>query len=135
MAEVVPVDMWICCYCEGGNLLDLANECCPVCGHGQCGSCLGPGQEYSVTLAVGFTTDPLPLAGGAFASSSPSSSFGRLSASSPHEHHINGFNNATIITNTVEDVWTCCQCSAENLTANAPERCPICAHFKDDSCT
>ena len=134
MAAIIPQDAWMCCQCNGANVIKL-EDYCPDCGHYRCDACLGPGQSYGDTPAMGFSTDSLPLAGGAFASSSSGSSFGRLPASSLHEHHINGFNNATIITNTVEDVWTCCQCSAENLTANSPERCPICAHYKDDSCT
>ena len=137
MAEVVlvvPADMWICCYCNAGNLLETANEYCPVCGHQICSACLGPGETYNATLAMGFPTDSLPLAGGSFASLSPSSS-GRLPASSPHEHHVSGPNNANIITNTREDVWTCCQCHSVNLTANSPERCPVCEHFKGDHCT
>ncbi|XTI90213.1 hypothetical protein V2W45_1213250, partial [Cenococcum geophilum] len=119
-APVVPVDMWICCECNGGNLVANADQCCPVCGHRRCSTCIGPGQPYSDTPAMGFPTDSLPPAGGAFASSSPSSSFGRLPASSPHEHHVSGLNNASIITNMGDDVWICCECGGTNLY----ELCP-----------
>lgn len=127
----MPQDVWVCCGCDGANLIPLTDGHCPVCGHVLCLGC----QVSAVASAFNLLTDSLPLAGGAFASSSPSSSSGRLPASPPHEHHINGFNNATIITNTVEDVWTCCQCGSANLTINSPECCPVCEHFKDDNCT
>lgn len=32
------------------------------------------------------------------------------------------------------DVWICCQCGSSNHTANSPERCPICSHFRDSYC-
>ena len=31
-------------------------------------------------------------------------------------------------------VWTCCQCKSSNMTAMAPERCPICGHGRCSSC-
>ena len=32
------------------------------------------------------------------------------------------------------DVWTCCQCRAPNLEANAPTKCPVCNHTRCSSC-
>jgi hypothetical protein len=35
----VPLDMWICCECNCANLIPMADDYCPVCGHLRCGSC------------------------------------------------------------------------------------------------
>ncbi|KAF2184067.1 hypothetical protein K469DRAFT_709966 [Zopfia rhizophila CBS 207.26] len=43
----VPNDMWQCCGCGGGNLIALADEQCPVCGHTRDISCKGPGSQMS----------------------------------------------------------------------------------------
>ncbi len=45
-SDKVPDDVWICCECEGSNLIALAEEKCPVCKHSKCKSCTGPGQAY-----------------------------------------------------------------------------------------
>jgi rubrerythrin len=29
------------------------------------------------------------------------------------------------------DVWICGDCGASNLIANAPDRCPVCGHYRD----
>ena len=31
--------------------------------------------------------------------------------------------------------WFCCQCGAANIDGTAPERCPICQHFKCAGCS
>ena len=31
-------------------------------------------------------------------------------------------------------VWKCCGCSGTNLDANAPTRCPVCSHYRCDTC-
>ena len=33
------------------------------------------------------------------------------------------------------DVWTCCECRANNLIATAPEKCPLCSHSRCHRCT
>ena len=47
---VVPLDMWICCACDGGNLAGLSGEQCPVCAHDKCSGCYGPGECYEERL-------------------------------------------------------------------------------------
>ena len=32
------------------------------------------------------------------------------------------------------DVWSCCQCASPISTANSPEQCPVCGHFRCNSC-
>ena len=34
----------------------------------------------------------------------------------------------------MNDVWTCCQCKASNLTENADKRCPVCEHTRCGDC-
>ncbi|KAF1957954.1 hypothetical protein CC80DRAFT_503492 [Byssothecium circinans] len=53
---VVPNDMWICCLCNQGNLIPLADQQCPVCGHWRDATCIEPGQQYS-TAAIVFSDD------------------------------------------------------------------------------
>ena len=33
------------------------------------------------------------------------------------------------------DVWTCCKCKNLNLNAHAPDRCSVCQHYRDATCT
>ena len=33
------------------------------------------------------------------------------------------------------DVWNCCHCGNSNLKHNAPDRCPICPHYRCGKCT
>lgn len=136
MAEI-PSDVWVCCQCDGANLIPLMDEKCPVCDHDRCSMCQSPGNSYNVTSAVDLSKDALSFATSSSAVPSTSPSFSRISACSFQEHgtnHIGGFNNAGIITNMGDDVWTCCQCDAANYMINSPERCPICAHFKCTMC-
>ena len=32
------------------------------------------------------------------------------------------------------DMWTCCACGNTNLDATAPDRCPVCGHYRDSCC-
>jgi len=32
------------------------------------------------------------------------------------------------------DVWVCCSCGGDNTEANAPERCPLCGHYRQGCC-
>ena len=133
----VPLDVWVCCQCNGPNLIPLMDEKCPVCGHDRCSMCQSPGNSYNVTSAVDLSKDALSLATSSFAVPSTSTSFSRISACSSQEHetnHIDGFNNASIITNMEGDVWNCCQCNSANLMANSPDRCPVCEHFRCRLC-
>lgn len=136
MTAIIPGDAWMCCQCSGANVIEL-EEYCPDCNHQKCSTCLGPGQSYDATLALGFSTDALSLATSSSAVPSTSPSFSRISACSSQEHdtnHTGGFNNAGIITDMDDDVWVCCQCKSANLAANSPERCPVCAHFQCSIC-
>ncbi|OCL11965.1 hypothetical protein AOQ84DRAFT_171185 [Glonium stellatum] len=138
MPPDTPADAWRCCQCDGSNS-GLTEKFCPICSHIRCDRCTGHDDSHSMDPARDCSTNFLPVATSLFAGPSISPSFTSLPASSVHEHcsnhvgHIDGV-NSSVISNTGNDVWGCCQCDNPNLFALCPDRCPVCEHYKCPQC-
>ncbi|OCK82503.1 hypothetical protein K432DRAFT_472008 [Lepidopterella palustris CBS 459.81] len=106
MTDIVPPDMWICSACNGPNLIELAEERCPVCEHVRCPACKGPGDEYTVACGLFLDPDMFSLSTGSFPATAFSIPGGASrSLSSIYGHGAEGFTKANVIGHLGGDGW------------------------------
>jgi hypothetical protein len=134
--DIVPADMWICCQCGGGNLISHT-DVCPDCLNPKCGDCPGPGDEYTLATSLFSDADNYALDRGpmrpSWTSQFANAAHFNADAFVPRRYTSPFLGQPKVTTR--GDVWTCCSCGTANLMANAPERCPVCEHYRCDCCT
>lgn len=143
-SERVPADMWKCCQCNDGNLIELAAEKCPVCQHDRCQSCKPPKPS---SAAEGTSVAAIPALSYGNEVQNPYHSVESPSYTSSPTYGsaplwMNGYNIAFSGSSNMsgghnfnyDDVWVCCQCGGTNLNSLARECCPVCRHYRRGCC-
>lgn len=145
--EIVPEGYWMCCSCNSPNIVELAESKCPACGHDKGNCCAQPGDPKPIPESCYTMSFPSAQATDPYSRSQPHSpDYSRCCRPNADDsYHIQSsdwgtrYPNATLPGATQHpdgtDVWNCCGCSANNLTANSPDRCPVCSHYRCGYCT
>ncbi|KAF2251832.1 hypothetical protein BU26DRAFT_602336 [Trematosphaeria pertusa] len=119
----VPEDMWICGECNGGNLIELTADQCPVCGHTKDHCCIGPGEQYPKRTGL-FPGHPELNYSSSHIHTTPSPcipSEGQCDINTLCRGGGPFINNADGIP---DDVWICSECGGENR--DWYDVCPLC---------
>jgi hypothetical protein len=127
----VPSDMWICCNCDGGNLIAIAKERCPVCTHARCSNyCKGPNTPLD-DWSGPFSSQGHPDAFSTEDPASPMSSTPPTYRSSMKLYVVMAFNipeepvTLPAAGKPCSGYWVCDNCGASN-SGLTPDFCPVC---------
>ncbi|KAF2139077.1 uncharacterized protein K452DRAFT_337933 [Aplosporella prunicola CBS 121167] len=150
-SSTTSADVWVCCQCQGENLVQNAPQRCPLCQHYRCGYCVGSAHcSWSSTFqclkgtaegcpATLIPSDPTCGESGrltefsgldSYEYSSPTAEISIIAIPLPKTSPeiaplVAGFG----------DTWYCCGCGTLNHNGVALDRCPVCAHYKCSLCS